>query len=150
MGFFDKLKSMKNAITGGSAKMQLSIDGDELELGKSFCVHITAEAKADLAPTAVYLLVRSTESTHATDDNGNISKDVVGEMEVYTHRFDVEGPQEMKNGETYEWTAEIVLDEDDCNATYSGEIMNHDWEIQAGLDVKGNDPDSGWLGFEIW
>ena len=151
MGFFDKLKSMKNAITGGSAKVQLSIDGDDLELGKPFAVHITAEAKADVKATAVYILVRSTESTHATDDNGRISKEVVGEMEVYNHRFDVEGPQELKAGETYEWTAEICLPDDgDARATYDGEIMNHDWEVQAGLDVKGNDPDSGWLGFEIW
>ncbi len=150
MGFFDKLKSMKNAVTGGSAKVTLSIDGDDLEIGKPFAVHITAQAKADASPTAVYVLVRSSESTHATDDNGRISKEIVGEMEVYTARFDVEGPQEMKNGETYEWTAEITLDEDDCNPTYNGEIMSHEWEIQAGLDVKGNDPDSGWLGFEIW
>ncbi len=149
MGLFDKLKSMKNAITGGAAKVTLSVD-DDLEIGKPFNVHITAQAKADVNISSVYVLLRSREETHATDDSGRISKDIVGSYDVCEIRFDVSGPQELKNGENYEWDAEITVDEDEYNPTFQGEIMEHVWEIQAGLDAKGNDPDSGWLGVEIW
>ena len=149
MGFFDKLKGMKNAVTGGAAKVNLSLDADDLELGTAFNVHVTVEAKATVQASAVYIMVRSTEYTQASDGD-RISEDVVGQIVAYNHRIDIAGPQQMEAGQNYEFDAEIELDEDDCNPTFDGEIMQHRWEIQAAVDATGNDPDSGWLGFEIF
>ncbi len=57
--------------------------------------------------------------------------------------------QEIENGETKTWTVEVTIDPEN-NGTYRGVHARHEWQAYAGLDAFGNDPDSGWVGFEIY
>ncbi len=148
MGFFDKLKAMKNAVTGGAAKVEVET-GDGAELGEPFAVKVRATAKADLNISSVYVIVRAVEQVTVPDERGRIPDEIHGEYETFEDRVEVTGAQELKAGEQYEWECEITLSDDDCNPTFDGEICQHIWQIQAGLDAKGNDPDSGWVHFVI-
>ncbi len=50
---------------------------------------------------------------------------------------------EIQAGQVYNWEGVIELP-GNTNPSLSGKLIDHKWEIQAGLDMPGNDPDSGW------
>jgi hypothetical protein len=146
MGFLDKIKSAKNLVTGGGAKVQVQVDGDARR-GQSISVTVRAQiAGGAMNVSKVYVRVRAVERIEMTvrdrDDPGD--RDRVNEhWESFSQEFPVTGPLELEANSQHEWSAEIQLPSS-APATYLGRNANHVWEFQAALDVKGNDPDSGW------
>jgi len=114
-------------------------------------VHVTAEVKdAPLPVEKVYLHVRSVEKVNTSrnklpggsDKNPqsvNIDQDVFNKQE-----FVVSAAQTLDGGKTYNWTYELTLPSN-AAPSYNGKYANHEWQFYAGLDPKGNDPDSGWI-----
>jgi hypothetical protein len=51
-------------------------------------------------------------------------------------------------GGEYEWDAEFMIPPN-IPGTYIGINARHEWSVLAGLSKKGNDPDSGWVLFEV-
>lgn len=157
MGFMDKLKSIKNAITGGSADVSLEIG--EASLGGSTPVRITAViGDADLKIDKVYLKVRSRESVFVRNipvaversDYVDVRRqDVEQDIDLYKERHEISGKEVLNANETYTWEGELTLPSD-AKASYYGEQAKHVWEAFAGLDAFGNDPDSGWVEFEAY
>ncbi|HSD89337.1 MAG TPA: hypothetical protein VLB44_17530, partial [Kofleriaceae bacterium] len=104
-----------------------------------------ATAKANGKASAVYLLVRATENAQFKDSN---NEKVTGSKISYENRVMISGAQDLKEGETYSWEGQVELPPN-ANPTLRGSIIDHTWEIQAGLDMPGNDPDSGWQSFDV-
>ncbi len=156
MGFWDKVKSVKNMVTGGAADMEVSLS-DERSLGEPFMVRISAIMKGDLKISKVYLKIRAMEYIEADGieieyENGEqeVEREIVRKStETFHQDYNVSGPEELDEGETYTWEYEVILS-DDLNGTYQGVHALHQWEIYAGLDAMGNDPDTGWRTFEIY
>ena len=148
MGLFSKLKSMKNAVTGGAAKVYVEVE-EGAELGEGFDITVKATTKASFDISSVYIVVRSYEEAFELTERGEVTNSLVGRMETFEQRFDVSGPESLKEGEEYEWEVEITLPDADCNPSFDGEMIRHTWEIMGALDAKGNDPDSGWATFII-
>lgn len=145
MGFFDKLKQAANFVTGGGAKVQVLPLQGEYNRTDTIRVKITAEVKdAPLSASSIYLEIRSKESVALSKSiNGkteNINEDRVG----YTHKLTVSGTQELAAGQSYEWEAEFTLPQN-ALPTFHGSMAHHIWQVKGALDVKGNDPDSGWV-----
>jgi hypothetical protein len=140
MGFF---KDLKNKITGGAATVRVNIPSGRR--GQAVPVAIQATAKANGKVSAVYLLVRATESAELRGDD---NERVTGSRVSYEHRINIAGSQEIKEGETYSWEGSLELPTS-AHPTLRGTIIHHQWEVQAGLDMPGNDPDSGWQSFEV-
>ena len=141
MGFF---KDLKNKVTGGAATVTVNVPA--ARRGQIAEVKIQATAKANGKASAIYLLVRATESceikgSHHSDPKFKEEK-VRGRRTSYEHRFSVAGATELKEGQTYDWNAQIELPTN-VGPSLNGEMIDHEWEIQAGLDMAGNDPDSG-------
>ena len=134
MGFFGDLK---NKITGGAAVVNINVP--QVQRGRAATVNVQATAKANGKVAAVYLLVRGVESCEFREDGERVSKSHVS----YENRITISGAQELKLGETYQWQGQIELPSQ-ALPSLSGKIIDHKWEIQAGLDMPGNDPDSGW------
>lgn len=139
MGFF---KDMKNKITGGGATVRVNLSA--AQRGRAVPVQVQATAKASGKVSAVYLLVRATESAEFKVNNDKVN----GSKVSYETRIQVAGAQEIKEGETYNWDGQLELPVN-TNPTLRGSIIDHTWEIQAGLDMPGNDPDSGWQSFDV-
>jgi hypothetical protein len=145
MGFLDKMKAAKNFVTGGGAKVAIQVG--EGKLGGTVPVRISAEiSSADLSVSKVYVRARAEEIIKMTvidqDDHGD--KDKINEnSETFDQTFDVTGPLNLEAGSRHEWTADIQIPAS-AEPTYRGRNARHVWRFQAGLDVKGNDPDSGW------
>jgi hypothetical protein len=139
MGFF---KDLKNKVTGGGATVRVNVPS--AQRGRAVPVQIQATAKANGKVSAVYLLVRATESAEFKVN----SEKVNGSKVSYETRISIAGAQELKEGETYNWEGQLELPVN-TNPTLRGGIIDHTWEIQAGLDMTGNDPDSGWQSIDV-
>lgn len=145
MGLFDKLKSAATVVTGGGAEVNLEIDN--VDRGTPIGFRVDAVAKTDLQVKAVYLLVRATEHAEFYQRH---EREVERAYHIsFDDRIQVAGPQQLKAGQSYAWEGEFTLPEDVGPSLY-GEIIRHIWTAQAGLDTVGNDPDSGWLEFEVY
>ncbi|HRG48686.1 MAG TPA: hypothetical protein PLX69_09485 [Leptospiraceae bacterium] len=147
MSFFSDIK---NKITGGGAKINLEFSN--LTLAAPFQVKMVATISdsADLKVDKVYLKIRSSEiavinrASVSTDDNNSQSFNET----VFTKEFSLSGSQVLTKGKTYEWTQEIALPSE-CKPTFTGKMIFHEWYVLGGLEVPGNDPDSGWTRIEL-
>ena len=159
MGFWDKVKSVKNMVTGGGAEIIVATEQTENSLDQPLIIHIKAMIKdADIKIDKVYLYIRATEEVVARDidmvrdrdgDFERYVEDVSNTVQTFKTEIVVDGPQTLDANETYEWTTEVDLPSN-LNGTYRGENASHEWEMYAGLDAFGNDPDSGWVRFDIY
>jgi hypothetical protein len=142
MGF---LGDLKNKVTGGAATV--NVKAPPARRGQGVAVHIQATAKASAKVNAVYLLVRAIETCAVRDtdyEDGKRSSEVVkGRRISYETKITVAGAQSLEAGQTYNWEAQLDIPSS-ANPSFNGHMIDHRWEIQAGLDMSGNDPDSGW------
>jgi hypothetical protein len=140
MGFFSDLK---NKVTGGGATVRVTCPA--ARRGQAVQVQVQAQAKANGKVNSVYLLVRGTE----TASWKNQQNETVGNSKVsYETKIQLAGACELKEGQTYDWTGQLELPQN-TNPTLRGSLINHTWEVQAGLDMAGNDPDSGWQTIDV-
>lgn len=147
MGLFDKIKSMSSMIMGNSAKVELLIDAT-VQRGKAFKISVTAQVKDnDIDIHRVYVRFLSTEKVIITktvqEGNNTRIKDEEKKNILNDVFIDVVGGMSLKANQNYTWQKEITLP-DHVQPTYNAYPKNHVWQVIAGLDMKGNDPDSGW------
>lgn len=152
MGFLDKLKSIKNVITGGAAEVY--IDCEKMSFDEPFRVVI--RATTDDAPvkiSRVYLKVVGNEEVNVPDvdiefeNNGEVHRkveNVQAEQQTVNLEITVAEEQELAANQTFEWEVEVELPSN-APQIYKGHFCQHIYVAQAGLDCFGNDPDSGWV-----
>jgi hypothetical protein len=147
MGFFSNLK---NKITGGSATVNIQVPS--VVRGQPASVRIEVTAKADGKVNGVYLLINAVETCEVKDTDWNGTKHtteiVRGRKTSYENKLTVAGGFDMKAGQVYNFDARVELPTN-TNPSFDGKMIEHEWAIQAGLDMAGNDPDSGWIKFEV-
>lgn len=146
MGFFSNLK---NAVTGGAATVR--VQAPSAQRGQAVPIQIEAVAKANGQVNAVYVLVRATESAtiHESDHVGPSKGETAqGRKVAFETRINVAGAQQIESGQVYRWEGQLSLPAT-VNPTFRGQMIQHHWEIQAGLDMRGNDPDSGWQPIDV-
>lgn len=151
MGFFSKLV---NKVTGGGAKVTITPDNPSLR--EKFRVTVKAViSDNDLSIQNVYILIRSIEKARvknvhfpATSSHSAVTKDVTGEEEISQAKYLIADAKTLMAGQEYTWEYELQLPAG-ALPTFTGRNISHEWEIMAGLDAPGNDPDSGWWKFEV-
>lgn len=155
MGFLDKLKQAKNFITGGGADVSINFDSDTVGLGETLKITIMVAVKdADLNMDKAYIKVRSTEKVSVTDrdfDDGRTRTEQVRDsVKTWEQEIALEdvGAQKLEANQSYTWEGEVEIP-DHVEPSYRGKNAQHKYEIFVGLDVPGNDPDSGWQPFTV-
>lgn len=154
MGLFDKLKAAAKYVTGGGAKV--SVEALEPSLDRPFKVRVGAVvSEAELSIDRVYLNIRAEEEVRLPKPRNREQSeselnenDFREEQQTFRQEFPVSGAETLSAGGEYSWEAEISLPSG-LNGTYIGRNAWHRWYIQAGLDAKGNDPDSGWVEIKL-
>jgi hypothetical protein len=148
MGFFS---NFTNALTGGAATVQ--VQAPPVQRGTPAVVQIWAQAKANANVNGVYLLVRAIERAELKDtdwDDGQRRTETVrGRKVSWEQKIAVAGPMQMAEGQQLQWQAQLQLPTN-VGPTFRGSMIQHTWEVQAGLDMTGNDPDSGWIAIEVY
>lgn len=152
MGFFDKVKSLKNAITGGAAKVY--IDTAPITFGEPFEVVIRVQVDDDdVKINRVYLEVEGNEEIEVPDtdvvyeSDGDVERrtEIVRARSTTTElEITVAEGQVLSANESYEWVVTVELPGNALPA-YRGRYCEHSYVARASLDCFGNDPDSGWL-----
>lgn len=151
MGFFDKIKKAANFLTGGGADVKLAIEDGII--GNPLPATITLKiGDNDINAEKVYLIVRCTETTKTVaevEEGAEVDPEAEPEMEenqeyLHNETITVADGQVFEAGKEYTFTTEVKLPED-AQATLEEENREIYWSFQAGIDVRGNDPDSGWI-----
>ena len=156
MGFFDKIKQATNFITGGGATVEVQqIEPQSVQEGflrlQVFCYI----KDADININNVYIIVKSEERVSVEDfdyeaSDGSARRETIyREHETFRHKAIIAEGQTLAANQNYDWVAEIPLPPN-MHGTYKGVMAGHIWEVFAGLDKSGNDPDSGWQEIEVY
>ena len=151
------LSKMKNFVTGGGAKVTVEV-ADSISRGSTLQVRVTAViGDNDLNAENVTLKVSATEKVSLKgvevadrhdDDDGTERKTVSHSEQTFGREKSVASAQTLSANETYTWDAEIEIP-NDVLPTYRGRNAKHRWNVLAALEVRGNDPDSGWVDFDV-
>ncbi len=78
----------------------------------------------------MYLIVRGVESCEFKHNNETVRSSHVS----YENKITIAGASEIQNGQVYNWEGVIELPVN-TNPLLGGKIIDHKWEIQAGLDM---------------
>ena len=155
MGIFNKLI---NYMTGFSAEVGVEIDNANLKA--PFPVGIKAKVlQDDLNMEKVYMHIRCREekladfhikSKEPETDNEKILREMQewDKNTIYKKVIEVAPKGVLKSGKSYDWTVSVdITDASKPSRKEENHVIR--WEVWAGIDVPGNDPDSGWIEFEV-
>ena len=141
MSIFKKVKSLKNLITGGAAKVKL--DASQITFGSPFeLVTSVLVDDADLKIDRAYIIIEGQEQVSVrnnTEGGSSTANTITTRLEVH-----VADSQTLTAGKSYEWTTTIQLPAN-AQPVYYGRNCQHAYVARVFLDCPGNDPDSGWI-----
>lgn len=154
MGIFSKIK---NYITGGAAEVAVVFENDLVRPEDKLRLFVTASAKDDCKIKKVYLHIKceetykKRETTTTTDSNGNTtttSRDVTKYYSHFTKELVLAEDILLRKDSEEKWLAEFEIPVD-ALPSFKGKDCHMAWKVFAGLDMPGNDPDSGWVSFYV-
>lgn len=148
MGFFSNLK---NAVTGGAATVAIDVPSSAAR-GDTIPIKVSATAKSAADAKSVYVIIRASEHAELRDTDysgGRSTTEVVhGQRTSFEHKLVLATGVKLAAGQTGAWEGAFQIPTQ-TNPTYQGQIIRHVWQIQAGLEMTGNDPDSGWQTIQV-
>lgn len=151
MGFFS---TMINSVTGGWADVTLTIG--EAVRGEPVPVMVRVHVKSSKIDISnVYLNIECNEVVDIphyrafdNDDHDIDHVHVFTESTLFENTIRIASAQTLEAGGDYEFGTELTLPTE-VPGTYRGRHSGIAWRAQAGLDMTGNDPDSGWVDFYV-
>lgn len=150
MGFFDKVKAAKNFVTGGGAEVQVQVG--QAGLGVPIQVMVSAQVGGSpLSVNQIYIKVRGEEQVQMTvrDRDTPGDRDRINErVETFEQVFPITGPLQLEANSQAQWQGQFQLPPN-AAPSYIGRNARHVWSVMAALDIRGNDPDSGWVEFHM-
>ncbi len=158
MGFFDKLKSAANFITGGGAVVNVATQDQICDGREPVKIFVQVQTKDnDIKIRNCYVKVRAIETVWARDIDAFIERDgefvqieeeITNTETTFETELIAEGACTLEANENFEFEVELQIPAD-IAGTYRGRNAEHVWQVYAGLDVPGNDPDSNWINIEV-
>ena len=139
MGFFDGLKSLTNRVTGGYGKMEFGVKTTNVSPGDELGYRIMIEATGELKAKRVVIWLKGVETTQmdvqVQDEDGySRTNTETHTNQTLQEEFEVHGEIEMNEGETKTIKGTITIPEN-CEPTYHGIITNHEWVLEADVDI---------------
>lgn len=150
MGLFDKIKSAANFITGGGATVTVTPVSFENDGKSPITVKVNAVVKegTTLNATKIYLDIRAEERVSGNFNTNEGKKRVSESVTTYKAQVEVAPGQTLEASQSYDWECSFSIPHE-VSGTFHGQMASHVIEVRAGLDVKGNDPDSGWVEIRV-
>ena len=147
MGFMDKLKSAKNFVTGGGAEVLVAVEGASLT--QPFTVNVSARTtEGEMAITRCYIKIRGSErATVRKVETQTGKRDVHSDVNTCELSVDLCGAGTLTT-EGAQFSTQVTLPPGSL-PSYNGRNAQHVYKVCAFLDKSGNDPDSGWVTFQV-
>jgi hypothetical protein len=155
MGLFDKVKNLKSNLTGDWADVSIQFEpvarGDSVEASTTITVKDSA-----ITIEGVLIEVRCEEiidvpnATHYSTSSSTSSGTgrATSTETVFEKAVKAAGPQELAGGSSSTFSASVPIPAHEP-PTMNGRNCRYEWEIRARVEMKGNDPDSGWQDLQI-
>jgi hypothetical protein len=158
MGLMDKMKNLKSSLTGDWATVSIHFDqpavrggqlpvtvdvtvkDKEISIG-SVIVEIQCMEKIDI-PNATVWQNNSSSSTTSATGRATANESVVDKEVQAAGALTLAGGSST----TYQATLPIPAT---APPTMNGVNCRYEWQVRSRLDMKGNDPDSGWQTLEV-
>jgi hypothetical protein len=144
------LGKMKNAVTGGAAKVSIEYPSDPLKPGDTLHVKVTVLSQSGAFKSkGVYvdLVGKERGTVHGSsrcDKCGEYDRTARIKVDKETHdqSFPLGGAMELKENESKTYEADIQIPPN-AQPSYQGSIK-HEWQVRGRVEAFGNDPDSGY------
>jgi hypothetical protein len=152
MSFFSNLK---NFVTGNSA--EISIVTPTVYFGNSATITVNVQVKdSAIKSKELYLNVECMYDSNnfnieRRDTNNDQKEDAIFvnsskvNQKVFTKKYVLDTSSIYEKNQIYSFSQTITLDNDALLSINKGVK----WRCLAGIDTSGNDPDSGWVEFEV-
>jgi hypothetical protein len=153
----DKLKAVKSNLTGDWADVTIQFEpvgrGGTLSASTTVTVkdqaisidgvviEVRCEELIDIPSATVY------ENNSSTSMSSGTHRATSSES-VVTKEAKVSGPAELAGGSSQTFSGEIVIPTT-APPTMQGRWARYEWQVRARVEMKGNDPDSGWKSFHV-
>ena len=149
MGFFDKLKSAAQAVTGGAAKVTIEYQPQVAMAGDKITVKITCTSTgAEVKSKGVYVDIRGLEVINVDKHTANTDNGVHASKTSFEQEFAISQALVLPPNETKLFEGSVTLPPT-AQPSFQGTYAEHKWEIRGRLEAFGNDPDSGWLPLRV-
>ncbi|MGN7613723.1 hypothetical protein ACQZV8_16750 [Magnetococcales bacterium HHB-1] len=153
MSFFKSIKKAVNFVTGGGAEVTLDfLDAPNLQTPFRVQVSATATQALDVEKAYIELLCQEEIETERVNRDGE-EEEHEQTRTLFSETWPISGAFMMQEGERVVFETEIDLSSFNLPPSYEVKGWDQEYEIEwkifAGLDVPGNDPDSGWIEFKM-
>ena len=150
MGFFDKLKSAANFVTGGAATVTIEWHPAIAFPGEPINVRVTAQSTGGAINSGgVFVDVAAHEQLNIPQNAlGNNNPHVSHTKQTYSHTHQIAPAFQLGAGQQMQWEGQIQLPPQ-AQPTYDGPFADHDWGMRGRIEMTGNDPDSGFVKFFV-
>jgi hypothetical protein len=144
------LGKMKNAVTGGAAKVSIEYPSEPLKPGDNLHVKVTVMSSGgSFKSKGVYvdLVGKEHGSVHGSsrcDKCGQYDNSAKIKVSKKTHDQSIPlgGAMELNENESKVFEGDIQIPPN-AQPSYSGSIK-HEWQVRGRVEAFGNDPDSGY------
>lgn len=162
MGLFDKLKSAVNFVTGGGARVVVELPPAGLVAGQPAPVRVTVTSTGGaIQATGVFLDLVATEHLHVpgnllpatpqattagtttpTTTTNAFRPDLTLSRQMFEQAAPLAGPFQLAPNETRVFEGTVLIPPG-VQPSYHGQCCRHEWRARGRVEVRGNDPDSG-------
>ncbi len=146
MGFFDKIKSVANFVTGGAAKVSIEWNPPAVMPGEPIHVRVTAQSTGPaISSGGVFVDVSAHEQLSIRENAlGNGNAQINHTQQTFSQSYPIAPAFQLGPNQSMVWEGQILLPPH-SQPTYDGPMADHDWGIRGRIEMTGNDPDSGFV-----
>jgi hypothetical protein len=147
MGFFDKLKSAVNAVTGGAAKVTVEVLQPSAVAGEPTKVRVTTTSTgAEVKSQGIFVDVKGEEQVNIVDPS---TKQKVSQSKATIEQtFQIAPALVLAANESKSFEGTIQLPAS-ALPSFEGALAKHVYWIRGRMEAFGNDPDSGFQPLKV-
>jgi hypothetical protein len=157
MGLMDKLKAAKSSLTGDWANVTIQFE----PVGRGGTMNVTTDVtvkNTEISIDGVVIEVRCQEKidipnatvweSNTSSSSSSATGRATSDQEVVEKKVSISGPLTLAAGSTSTYKGSIEVPSN-APPTLQGRYARYEWQVRARLEMKGNDPDSGWQSFQV-
>lgn len=150
MGFFDKVKSAMNFVTGGAAKVTVEFEPSFAMPGEPVNVRVTVTSTGGAVnSTGVFVDISAHEQLAIPANTLPGHGDPIHyNRQTFTQEIQIAPGFQLGANETRQFEGQFAVPAH-AQPTYDGPFADHDWGVRGRVAMSGNDPDSGFVKFVV-